>query len=357
MNEQLSHDFYQTVRDYEPLAADAEQLLFQRYQTQLGKFLLQTLNQRTRNLSRYQHLDCAAVTRFLNRSAHAKSCDLPQDDDWLELLSEVKQHCSLTQLQRLLKQASGYISKPQHKAAKQALQQLFSLRAEIALHNLRLVIKVAREYNYLSLPWNDVIQEGNIGLLKAIEKYQLSHGTRFSTYAWWWIRQHISLYLKRNSSVVRRPEQLFDKMLSLIHQLNKKGLSFTQGNIKKIAHQLDCSRSELESLLVMAFPDQSFDHSPRDQESSGYEVFSEMVHDDPADQLAGHSVNKLLESLTPLEQTIVILRFGLNNVDHHSFREIGAVIGKSTERTRQLEAQAIKKLQAVVAHNSQGLGT
>jgi|GEM_PF-4135460 len=246
------------------------------------------------------------------------------------------------------------VSVTRYQLAKPLLSRVKQLRNQITRHNLRLVIKVVKKYNYLNLPLNDVIQEGNIGLLKAIDRFQLDRKNRFSTYAWWWIRQHVSTYLKKSSGLVRKPEQQIDKMLSILSEFQRHGKDYTNHNLKPIARKKGLSLKEAEDLVLMAQPELSLDHYSNDnfsddRQNNPYEWLDLNEPNEQNGWISDQSLETHLKQLSPLERSIINLRYGLEDQQSRSFREIGQIIGKSTERTRQIESIALAKLRESVA--------
>ncbi|MDX1353714.1 MAG: sigma-70 family RNA polymerase sigma factor [Thiomicrorhabdus sp.] len=218
----------------------------------------------------------------------------------------------------------------------------------ITQHNLRLVIKIAREHNFLGLPIMDVIQEGNLGLLKAIEKYQLEQSTRFSTYAWWWIKQHITIYVRKQGGIVRKPENVIDRMLKLLRLFPSTSDYQSKNTIRNIARKTDFTEKEIVELLQYAAPDISLEFpAAANEESNLHSRIPDNEFRPDNIPITGVGLTNLLSHLSPLLRKIVILRFGLFEQSESSFREIGEAIGKSTERTRQLYNDAMAQLKTI----------
>lgn len=235
------------------------------------------------------------------------------------------------------------------------VQQLHRLKQQVAnsvdsltSHNLRLVIKVARQHNFLKLPLMDLVQEGSVGLLKAIERYQLDQNTRFSTYAWWWVKQSITLYVRKQGGIVRKPENVVERMLKLLRQFPSQSDYNNKTITKNIARNSDFSEKEIENLLQLASPDVSLEAPVSDNDDSFYNVFDDERYRPDAFAITDKTLQKHLAKLPAIYRTIITLRYGLKNGESLSFREIGNAIGKSTERTRQLEQEALKALKAII---------
>lgn len=235
------------------------------------------------------------------------------------------------------------------------VQQLRRIKTQTAAtidrltsHNLRLVIKVARQHNFLKLPLMDLIQEGSVGLLKAIERYQLDQNTRFSTYAWWWIKQSITLYVRKQGGIVRKPENVVERMLKLLRQFPSQSDYSNTKVTRNIARDSDFTEKEIEQLLQLASPDVSLEAPLSDNDDSFYNVFDDERYRPDDFTITDKSLQKHLSKLSSIYRTIITLRYGLDTGESLSFREIGNVIGKSTERTRQLELEALKALKAII---------
>ncbi|WP_144392722.1 sigma-70 family RNA polymerase sigma factor [Pleionea sediminis] len=218
----------------------------------------------------------------------------------------------------------------------------------LTFHNLRLIIKVAMQHNFLKLPIMDLIQEGSIGLLKAIERYEINQNTRFSTYAWWWIKQNITLHVRKQGGIVRKPENIVDQMLKLLRKY-PLGDYANRSRIKEIAEEEQTESKDIEQLLQMAAPDISLEQPISADEGSD---FYNLLNDDSTrpDKLliSDRKLELWLSKLPQPMNTIITLRYGLKTGETHSYREIGVVIGKSTERTRQLESEALEKLRKII---------
>ncbi|NVJ59105.1 MAG: sigma-70 family RNA polymerase sigma factor [Gammaproteobacteria bacterium] len=233
--------------------------------------------------------------------------------------------------------------------ASQLIKEVQLLIETITQHNLRLVIKVAKEHNFLGLPIMDIIQEGNLGLLKAIEKYQLDQNTRFSTYAWWWIKQHITIYVRKQGGIVKKPENVIDRMLKLLRLFPSPSDYHNKDVINHIALETDFTEKEISELLQYASPDISFElPAAANEESSLHNLIPDDEFRPDNIPFTDEGLKTLLNHLSPTFQKIIILRFGLFNHTESSFREIGYAIGKSTERTRQLYNDALQALKRVV---------
>lgn len=202
--------------------------------------------------------------------------------------------------------------------------------------NLRLVINVAKGYINLGLPFEDLIQEGNIGLIKAADKYDYRKGTRFSTYAHWWIRQAITRALSDKKQLIRLPVYLLSKQ-----KVIKESFKDFVKNFNKEPTPLEISKKtgisvEVVSLLMGNI---SFIQGESDQLET---------HESLIDVVFKHSLTKAIEdamiSLNSREKRVIILRYGLNGHNRHTLEEVGKLFHLTRERIRQVEEEALKKL-------------
>ena len=217
--------------------------------------------------------------------------------------------------------------------------------------NLRLVVSVAKHYIGCGVSFQDLIQEGNIGLIKAVDKYDLDRGFRFSTYATWWIKQTISRAITDQNRLIRIPAH----MTETINKIKKISRELTlslqkEPSIKDIADALGITEEELVEINQYMNSISSLD-TPLD-EGDGDDTVESLIPDtnaiDPeesceqADMLA--SINKVLATLSDREAEILCLRFGLNGHQAMTLEEVGEYEGLTKERIRQLEIKALQKL-------------
>ena len=216
--------------------------------------------------------------------------------------------------------------------------------------NLRLVVKIARDYSNYGLPLADLISEGNIGLMKAVEKYEPAKGGKLSTYAAWWIKQSIKRALSNQSKTVRLPVHMVDK----IARLRKISASLTEElgrepNDEELAEILGIPRKKLALLKQAAQRPTSLD-APVSMESTG--TVSETIGDssaiDPHEALASKEIHGELSGLRKLldkrESKIIDARFGLTGKRPMTLEEISRDFGVTRERIRQLQNKALEKM-------------
>ena len=221
--------------------------------------------------------------------------------------------------------------------------------------NLRLVVKIAQEYSNLGLSVLDLINEGNMGLMKAVERFDPSKGGKLSTYASWWIKQAIKRALANQSKTIRLPVHMVDRV-TLIRRTAAK-LSESLGREptnEEIAETLNLPATRVSHLRNVSTKPASLD-SPINEEDGS--TLGEVVPDeksvDPYESLKSKSligdVNLVLSMLEPREADIIRLRFGLDGRDPLTLEQVGEQIGITRERVRQLQDQALRDLRKKMA--------
>jgi RNA polymerase primary sigma factor len=220
--------------------------------------------------------------------------------------------------------------------------------------NLRLVVKIARDYEGIGLPLLDLISEGNIGLMKAVERFDPSKGGKLSTYGSWWIKQSIKRALANQSKTIRLPVHLVDKIskmrrtaMRLQEELGREPTD------DELGAELGITASRVSQMRMAAIRPASLDAPIGDEDSNNFaEVVQDEAADTPYEQLEEKTVTRMLQemvkTLDPREATILRARFGLDGGPEKTLEEVGEKFGVTRERVRQIQNIALKKLRKMI---------
>lgn len=246
--------------------------------------------------------------------------------------------------------AKGNVSPRRRHDLQRLIEDGWAAREHLITANSRLVISVAKKYMGRGVPFLDLIQEGNIGLIRAAKKFDYRRGHKFSTYATWWIRQAVTRAIADQGRTIRVPVHMGDqinKLLRVQHQLTQR--LGRDPSVEELAQALEVTPQKVENMIQVARRPLSLETPTDDEEDS---VLGDFIQDEevPApDETATYNLlrehlDTVLNTLPPREVRILQLRYGLLDGQAYTLEEVGRKMGVTRERVRQIEAQALSRL-------------
>ena len=279
---------------------------------------------------------------------------LPADLDEPEALPEDVENATLDDPVRMYLKEIGRIKlltpEEEQEIAKKMAEGDEDARKRMSEANLRLVVSIAKRYVGRGMQLLDLIQEGNLGLMKAVEKFDYTKGYKFSTYATWWIRQSITRAIADQARTIRIPVHMVEtinRVLRTSHSMVQK--LGREPTTKEIADELHIEESKVEEVLKIAQEPVSLETPIGEEEDSH---LGDFIQDDEASQpseeasytLLREQLEEVLSTLTPREEQVLRMRFGLTDGKPHTLEEVGKEFDVTRERIRQIESKALRKL-------------
>jgi len=246
--------------------------------------------------------------------------------------------------------AKGNVSARRRTELRRLIEDGWAAREHLITANSRLVISVAKKYMGRGVPFLDLIQEGNIGLIRATKKFDYRRGHKFSTYATWWIRQAVTRAIADQGRTIRVPVHMGDqinKLLRVQHQLTQK--LGRAPKVEELAEALEVPPKKVENMIQVARRPLSLETPTDNEEDSVLGDFIEDEDSPPPDDTATHHLLQdhlveVMDNLPPREVRILQLRYGILDGQAYTLEEVGRKMGVTRERVRQIEAQALSRL-------------
>lgn len=296
------------------------------------------------------------IRLYIKEAAHVPLLTAQQE---VELAKRIERCRSA---QQELSKGNGEINPERRQELQEQIQLGQAARDRLIRANSRLVISVARKYMNRGLPFLDLIQEGNIGLMRAVRNFDYQRGFKFSTYATWWIRQGVTRALAEQSRTIRLPVHMSDQVGRMLREQNRLQQVLQRNpNRDELAEALGVSVEKVDQMREVVRQPLSLQTPVGEEED---EILGDFV-EDPAsgnpeetvsDLLMGEELDKMLQTLPPREMEVLRLRYGLTEEEPLTLNEVGRRLGITRERVRQLEMQAIERLRNPEAHRRKETG-
>jgi RNA polymerase primary sigma factor len=252
--------------------------------------------------------------------------------------------------ERKLAQLNGRTPKADKEALGMLIEDAKDARDHLIKANTRLVVSIAKKYMGRGVPFLDLIQEGNLGLMKAVNKYDYRRGFRFSTYATWWIRQTITRSIADQGRTIRVPVHMIDRIRLLYKTARRMEQELGRPpKVEELSERMDVEVRKVQWMLQVSWLPLSLESPVGDDDDSELGMFVEDESSPTPSQtttqnLLSQKVEEVLNSLSPREARILRLRFGLENGRTYTLEEVGEKFGLTRERIRQIEGKALRRL-------------
>jgi len=350
---QNRHDFRATLNRYQPVTSRRNAYRRLVLRRRRAARLIDEIGLRMQRLQRSYSSLCEMGKQMATLSEHLSHVHRhsgPAREEAENTLSMKELQRDLRRMRRVTLETPRRLQRRLARIA--ALSKLHEVaRRDLATGNLRLVVSIAKRYRNRGLSFLDLIQEGNTGLMRAVDKFEHARGFRFSTYATWWIRQAISRAIADQSRTIRVPVHMIEKM-GKVRDINRD-LVHTEGRdptLEEVAKLSGLSIADTQRALKMSQQPLSLDQPVGHQEEN---FLGDLLHDHrEEDPLAGlnmamlrSSIDDVLQTLDYREREILRLRYGLADGYTYTLQEIGRIFSVTRERVRQIEAESIRKLQ------------